>query len=1485
MFTSSRTADQCNSPILTDTSVPLKEVATLSNLSPRISPTHLSWYCWGRVLLGLVIGLLCIGQHGEALAGNDTTEIRFRHFLGGEFSAGEKNINAVTTIVQDPVGYLWFGGENGLARYDGIAFEIFQKDTLKPNSLSGNYIWDAVFDQQGVMWVATSQGLNRYDAKNHNFTNFNGLTNDDGTGLPATLLFSLAVGQDNSLYIGSDKGLFRFNPQRTHFEQIEALGKQTVRDLYADSDGTLWVGTSEHGLYRYDPQFDTFQHWQHDRDNPRSLPHNYVRAIERDQFGGLWVGTLGGGVARMDENQRNFSIFQHLTSDPGSISSDNIWDIHKDREGNLWIATDPGGLQLYDWREDHFHGYRHSPHQPDSLSSNKVRVIFDDNMGDLWVGTFPSGINYFNKSTAFFRNFSLQAEDPDSLSHENVIRFFEDSEQRVWIGTEGGLNEFHPEQNRFTRYVAEHSNPQALQANAVLAITEDEHQALWVGTWGGGLHRFDKDSRVFTHFGSKEPPERYLADDYIWSLLFDSQGRLWVGTENSGLQLYLPDQQHFVQFMSEADDPSSLSFRHVWALLEDSQQRIWVGTIDGLDLLMKVDGSRAQFQHFRHDPADENTLSGNRIISLLEDRRGNLWVGTQDSGLNRLDGKTGRVTRLSVSQGLPSNHISSLLEDNSGYIWITTANGIAMLSPETLDIRTFNESNGLATNHFNRDASYRDPQGKLYFGGAKGFSVVDPNRLSSLTPEPRVVISDFRLFNHSIYANSPNSPLTKPIAQTSAISLSYLQSMISFDFFAVSFRAPYRNQYAYKLEGFDQKWNFVGTQRSATYTNLDPGEYVFQVRAANSDGIWGTQGAAIALTVRGPFWRSPIAYGCYLVLLAALIAFVIYLQKNKLLYLNQKLMAEKLLKLDRLKDAFLANTSHELRTPLNGIIGLAETLQDGAMGEVNEGVKSSLKMISSSGRRLSNLINDILDYSKLNEHQLHIRPSSIALRPLVATVLELLIPLVGKKPIRLINDVPVGTLVIADDDRLQQILLNLVGNAIKFSNSGHVRILTEVEHGYVYVSVEDTGSGIVPRDLQKIFSAFTQLDDDETREQGGTGLGLAITKQLVELHGGSIQVDSQRGIGSTFKFSLPQSELTGASEPEITPSTIRNEVEKLNPIVISDNDDAISLLKPAEQGDQYTILIVDDDAINRMVLSSILAIQRYRVIEVSSGVDALDMLVENTAIDLVIMDVMMPRMSGYEACMRIRVHYPVHTLPILFLTAKNFSDDLVRGFVAGGNDFLTKPVSKHELLSRVSTHLCLLDINRRLEEKYQQVYSENMHNDKELRTLEHIVEIINREMNFKVLLKDLLFDIKQLTEADEIVYWQAEQTEDPQYAVLSGDVDGMKEVCLHNGIEITKRLEAMHNDGQSILILEDLHSSEFQFVADTFPGCISSVLMTIYFENSVVGFITILSFNAQKRFSSEAVSTLERIHAHVTSAVVKAKLLEKLGLNDIMPVS
>lgn len=1289
-------------------------------------------------LFTLIILFICF--HNQAIAQLNANELRFQRLLTNTEKFSKDNISAITAIEQDALGFMWLGGENGLARYDGHAFKVYQANPNDPHALASGYIWDLLRDHDDVLWVATVRGLNRYDPVNDRFDLF--VNDASNKSLDDNLVRSIAVDSHNNLYIGTSNGFSILDADRKSFQNFShdpnnphSLAHNYVAKVYVDSDDDVWLGTSTAGLEKFDRETLRFKHFPHRPEEPNSLIYNQVKAISEDKNGAIWIGTYGGGISVLNKNTGQFKHYVHNPSDPESIGSNTIWEIFKDNQDRQWVATDHGGLALYHPEQDSFSHSTYSPYDDKSLMSNSVRAIFQDREEDMWFGTFPTGAQYLNEGSNKIQNYSHRPDDMNSVSNNAILCFLEDSEGLLWIGTEDGLNSLDQKKHKFTRYVKELDNPNSLRFNTVLAVEEDVSGELWVGTWSGGLHRFNKQTGEFKNYFPDPNKPDGINSEYIWDIHRDKDNRIWIATETGGLNLYLPETDSFKHFTADKSNNKSINFNFVWTIMEDHTGLLWLGTLDGL---ARFDKNTEQFVQYHHEPHVPTSLSSNRTVSLLEDRDGRIWVGTQDRGISILDPTTGEFKTLDTRDGMPSVYIAGLVSDNQGYIWATTVNGVAKINPKDYAIRTYNKGKGLASNNHNRNATYRDKKGTLYIGGIEGFSVFNPRDLVESPMPPKVTLTGFSILNKPVEVGSPDSPLKKNITQTETLVLDHQHIMFSIYYAALSFRAASSNQYAYKLEGFDQAWNNVGNTNVATYTNLDPGKYRFVVRAANSDGLWNEDGASVDIIILPPPWLTWWAYCLYFLLIGGLIAAFIKAKMRQLELDKEKNVNAKLVKLDQLKDAFLANTSHELRTPLNGIIGLAEALADGAYGQPNGQIQHYLLMIASSGKRLSSLINDILDFSKLSHKTLSIHKRAVELSPLIHNVFSLLQPLVDKKPIQLISNIsPQRLMVVADENRLQQILINLIGNAIKYTDTGHVCVYTTCAQQRVTIHVEDTGIGIPQGELQSIFQEFSQIENRDDREYGGTGLGLAITKKLVDLHGSELLVESELGRGSTFSFALVKAEGTPPPRPPATRETptVTSFPPSLAPEPLKQQP------APLPAAESYTILIVDDDQVNRMVLASILSLHRYRTLEAVSGQEAVDKVQSHPHIDMVIMDVMMPHMTGFEACMRIRAIRPMHTLPILFLTAKNFADDLVRGFVAGGNDFLAKPVTKNEMLARINAHLTLLNNYRN---QYQIAPSQGagVENDKfNVDTLDRVIENLNHVSNASNLIQHLLNDM------------------------------------------------------------------------------------------------------------------------------------------------
>ncbi|NQZ08001.1 MAG: GAF domain-containing protein [Algicola sp.] len=688
----------------------------------------------------------------------------------------------------------------------------------------------------------------------------------------------------------------------------------------------------------------------------------------------------------------------------------------------------------------------------------------------------------------------------------------------------------------------------------------------------------------------------------------------------------------------------------------------------------------------------EKGLGHYQVTQVLQDRQGFIWVATLN-GLYRYDGYDFKAFKHNSKDptSLVDNYVNTVYLDSKGILWVGTDGGLSK----------FNAS----TESFVHYQHHSD--GQLFFGNRWGYCAFYPDNIIKPSQPPIIVFTDFRLLNKSVAISDENnkSPLTQVINQTQSVTLSHQQNVFSFEFAALHFADSTKNKYKYKLEGFNKDWIETDIDnRRATYTNLSAGDYTFMVKASNHKGVWNEQGRSIALHILPAPWRTWWAYTIYVLLFAGVVLVFVRAQRKQVL-IERKVNAQ-LKQVDALKDEFLANTSHELRTPLNGIIGLAESLMDGVAGQLPNKANKDLAMVVASGKRLSNLVNDILDFSKLKNHALELHTQPVDLHTMVDIVLALSQPLLGDKQLQLINDIATDlTAAQADEDRLQQILHNLIGNAIKFTEAGSVTVNAIKTDDNLKIIVTDTGIGIAKNKFAVIFESFEQVQGNTARVYGGTGLGLAVSKQLIDLHGGSIGVDSTLGQGSTFYFTLPVAgdvPLMGFNENQALARLHLLEIQRASE-TSEEKTQEVTGQMDADGADVdvngFRILLVDDEPVNLQVLQNHLSMQNYQLVQASGGEQALLAIAEQGPFDLVLLDIMMPKVSGYDVCKKIRDVYPVNDLPVIFLTAKNQVADLVQSFAVGANDYLSKPVAKHELLTRVETHLRLLDINRNLERK------------------------------------------------------------------------------------------------------------------------------------------------------------------------------------------
>ncbi len=761
--------------------------------------------------------------------------------------------STVQCILQDRRGFMWFGTEDGLNQFDGYSFTVFRHDPQDANSLSTNYVRCLLEDQTGALWIGTwGGGLDRLDPETGQFTHYKH-NPVDRHSLGHDNILCLYEDRSGRLWIGTGGGgldLFdRENDRFIHHEHAphdeRTLSDNAVSAVLEDQWGELWVGTAQGGLNRLTPGRGQFTHYRSVSENPHSLSSDRITAIHEDSEGVIWIGTADGGLCRLDRQNDRFIRLQHSSEDPTSLSSNGVQAIYEDRSGVLWIGTSEGGLDRYDRRRNQFIQYCNDPFDPNSLSHDDVLSIYEDRGGVLWIGTFGGGLSKANPANQKFVHYHSDPNDPGSLSDDSVRAILEDSSGVLWIGTySGGLNRFDAETGQWTHYQHDPDDPGSLSHNVVRSIYEDSHGVLWIGT-EGGLDRLDPSTGQFVHY-RHDPDDRHsLSHNSVWPIYEDSRGVLWVGTMGGGLNRFDPERGWFTRYQHDPDDDSSLSHNVVSCILESYDGVLWIGTVGGG--LNRFDRTTRRFSHYGHNADDPHSLSNDRVLSIGEDYRNRVYVGTWGGGFDRLDRVSERFTHFREKDGLANDVVYGIVEDNLTYLWLSTNRGLSRFTPSSEKFRNYDVSDGLQSNEFSPGAFHMGPSGVIYFGGINGFNAFYPPQVKDNPYPPPIVITAFKKLDQTVMTN---------ISSDCEIELSYTDNFVAFEFAALDYTAPHKNQYLYRLEGFDPHWTSAGTRRYQSYSNLEAGEYVFRVKGSNNDGIWNREGLAIYISVRPPIWDS-----------------------------------------------------------------------------------------------------------------------------------------------------------------------------------------------------------------------------------------------------------------------------------------------------------------------------------------------------------------------------------------------------------------------------------------------------------------------------------------------------------------------------------------------------------------------------------------------------------------------------------------------------
>ena len=1051
---------------------------------------------------------------------------------------------SVHSILQDRDGWMWFGTEDGLNRYDGYQITVYRHEPAEPNSLASSNFGKIHQSADGMLWFGTwGGGLDRFD--------------------PATGVFQN----------------FRHDP-----DDPRSLSEDRTEFLYSDVHGVLWVGTDRQGLQRFVPSSQDFVRYQHDPDVPDGLRSNRVRGICEDNGGTLWLGS-DDGLHRFDRELDRFVPVLRDISPPRGLSSQRIRALAADDQGYLWIGTRSHGLHRWHPRRGEMEHYRVGQPGSEGLSSDTITGLFLDSRKTLWIGTFDGGLNRLDTVSGTFSHERFDPRDPDGLSHDRVEAFWEDRSGLLWMGSRGGgINILDLKAKGFVNTTYFPEKGVGLPAMSVRAVAQlpGDGATVWVGTDGGGLTRLDRTGGKVRTYRHDPDDNSSLANDRVYSLLPQGEDVLWVGNYDGGLhRLEVGTEDVRVRrFQHRRDDPTSLSNDRVQTLHLDADGDLWVGTAEGLNRLRWEPDGSARFEVLGHRSGDERSLSHGYVTALLEDRGGTfwvgtrrglnsvdrgtgqvrrwagqssnniqhlfedrkrastLWIGTEDAGLQRLDTSSGTFRQYLEEDGLPSNVVFAMQQDEAGDLWLSTSLGLSRFDVASESFRNYDVSDGLASHSFHRGATWRSAAGSMFFGGTGGLVAFRPQDIRDNPYVPPVVVTSFKVFGEEI-------DLPQPLSVTDAIELSYKDNFFSIQFAALDFTTPSKNRYAYRLAGVDAGWVDTEGRAYANYTNLDPGRYRFEVKGSNNDGVWNETPRVLQLSIRPPFWRTwwfRIA-GVALVGLGFFTAYqlrvramrrrnqqleAINLQLEEQVVERRQAEAELAHKNDELQSSnaelerFTYTVSHDLKAPLvtiKGFLGFLE--RDLSQGKV-ERAQKDVQKISGAADKMQRLLNELLELSRIGRQ---VQPSEeIPLGDLVTEARELLHGAIVQRGVEVVtaSDLPH---VWGDRLRLLQVFQNLLENAIKFMGSQDTpRIEIGASPGShddqdgIEVWCRDNGVGIAAEHHETIFGLFDQLESHEE----GTGIGLTLVRRIVDVHGGRIWVESEGvGHGTTFRFWLP----------------------------------------------------------------------------------------------------------------------------------------------------------------------------------------------------------------------------------------------------------------------------------------------------------------------------------------------------------------------------
>lgn len=1172
--------------------------------------------------------------------------------------------NTINSIIKDKYGFMWFGTEDGLNKFDGQTFKNYRHKDSDSTSLQGGPIVDIIVSTKGKMWVATTSVLSMYDPNSDAFVNYD--FNNYGW------IISIQTDFSENVWVGTYNGLFLFDPHSRKAKPMYNKTKELsghIQCIFEDSKKNMWIGTDK-GLFSY--QTEKFKKYT---SKSSTISSNKIRSITEDKHGKLWIGTLNG-LNVLDPKSDSILPYHQDKTSTTTLSGHSINTLAFDRKGMLWIGTD-SGVDILNPENTKIIRLDNTPANINGVSTTgrAVRKIFIDNNSIYWIATHQGGINKYDTNLAYINHTTYNALDPNGLTASSIVSISESSTGSVFLGTEGsGLNVMNKSENKVKRFKLDKPK---LNSASVIVLAPYE-KLLWMATYQYGLYIVDPVSGKSKQVDTPQSKEDSFQVP-VNCIKEDRKGNVWMGTNGGGLRIYNPEKN----MAQSAEDILSLKAKiplnnFISALEEDHNGNIWIGS-NGTGIAIYNPESK----NFTHLNRGNSKLPMDKIHSIYTDKKGRVWVGASDGGLCLYKPESKTFEIFNDAYFLSNGVIYKILEDENGKLWVSTNKGISSFDPEKRIFRNFTKHNGVMQSTFNMGAGTKTRDGVLYFGGLDGFNYFTPNALTPKKTVPPLVITSLRVNNRQVNPTE-NAEISEPITDAKHINLNYKQNF-SLDFIAINLTAPHESRYSYMLDGFDKEWNNAEETNTAVYTNLDPGKYTFRLKAHSEDGSWSTPEKRISITVNPPFWRSYYAYLFYALSFSGILwsirrrsiqklktEFAREQEKLEVKHLIEKerQKAEQKTELEKVKIKFLTNLSHELKTPLTLVLNPIENLM---FHEQNNEKLEMLNLISRNAKRLLNLVNQLLDFKKIESNEVTLNLSEGDLVSFSQEIFDSFKYITVRKNISFhFSSAYSSYNTRFDKDKLERILINLLSNAIKFTNDGGnitFKIQSDNERG-VKLILRDTGIGFSDDMQEKIFERFFKINTSSDILNQGSGIGLSIAHEFVNLHSGTIHVESQEGIGSTFTIQLP---LTATSS---------NEADAEKPTEIT----GFALQKPPSF-DLPTLLVVDDDDDLRTYLVESFK-TKYKVIEATDGKQGWQKALAFHP-QVIVSDVDMPHVDGIKMLQKIKTDKRTKHIPVILLTVLSDDKNQLEGLETGASDYLTKPFSFNLLSIKIDNLLSL----------------------------------------------------------------------------------------------------------------------------------------------------------------------------------------------------